>query len=252
MIKHWHYLIPISFLLIGCGTTDDTSPSNGEGSIDLRSYLESEDINKNYQLIYKGEDGTLSNDYYTEVITVSDNLIERSIDGIIDTRIAISDDRLTHTDVALEGDLTVSFYRHVDLGEDLFTQDINHTEVLTIGEQEIGTQSTLGNKTCRLEEALQDFTSGSNVYTGNILKFKCTINATITTHINDEFVGIVNYVNGTEDTTDVSYYYQKENIGLIAALNDDCIPTGMHYPDDSIDNCDEASQRFSYIYYLGD
>jgi len=250
MKKNWLYLIPLSFLMVGCGSTDDTTAS-GDGAIDLRGYFESEAMSKNYQLINKGEDGALTNDYYTEDITVSETRIERAIDGIADTRIDISSDRLSYTDIAPEGDVTVSFYRHVDIGEELFSTDINTTEILKIGEQEIGTQNTLGSRSCKVEEELQDLTSGSNVYTGDILKFKCTKEVTITTQINDEFVGVVSYVNGTEDSVDISYYYQKQNIGLIAALNDDCIPVGMNYPDDTIDVCEATQQRYSYVYYLG-
>jgi len=39
-------------------------------------------------------------------------------------------------------------------------------------------------------------------------------------------------------------------MGLIASINDNCIPTNMNYPDDTIE-CSDENKSYDYIYYLG-
>jgi len=244
------YLIPLSAMIIGCGTTETTSTPNGEGSIDLRSYLEKEDISKNYQLINKEVGQNATPQFYTESTTVSADKVERKIDGISTTIINIGEKKITYTDVSDEGNIETSFYRHVDINDILFSVDINKTQKLMLETVELGTRVELGSNSCKLEEQLKEFTHGSNSWTGDILKIKCTKTTTITTKIKDEFVGTVNYINGTEDSLDISYKYQKKDTGVIASIDDNCIPANMHYPDDSTE-CSDENKSYSYIYYLG-
>jgi len=248
MQKKWLYLIPLSLIIIGCGGTenDTTTTNKGEGSIDLRTYLEKEDSSKNYQLNKKNT----QNQFYTEVTTVTSNKIERKIAGFTNTIINIEDKKLINIDVSDEGNINTSSYRHIDIGDTLFSTDINSTKTLKVGTQEVGTEKTLGTNSCKLTEQLDKFSKGSNSYTGDIIKVKCTKATTITTKVKDEFVGTVNHINGTVDSIDTSYYYQKKDIGLIAHINDDCIPTNMTYPDDST-ACSDEQKTYSYIYYLG-
>lgn len=250
MKKNWLYLIPLSLIIIGCGTTDDNVTNNGEGSIDLRSYLEKEDISKNYQLINKTVSQPLTNQFYTETTTVTTDKIERKLEGITTNTIDIEDKKITITDVSDEGNIVNSFFRYVDLGNSLFSSDINTTEVLKIGDTEVGSRMRVGTNSCKPVKQLTEFTQDSHPYTGDILKIECTKKTTITTKVNSEYVGQVNYVNGTEDSVDISYYYQKKDTGLIASINDDCIPNNMSYPDDTIE-CSDENKSYSYIYYLG-
>ena len=251
MKKNWLYSIPLSILILGCGTTDDTTSNDGEGSIDLRTYFEKEDITKNYQLNNKAVGQALTNQFYTEVSTVTATKIERKIEGITDSTVNIEEKRLTNIDVSDEGNINISYHRNVDMGDTLYTRDINSTQVLTVGSQEVGTQEKLGTDSCKLEEALNGFTQASNTYTGDILKIKCSQETMITTKIKDEFIGTVSYVNGTEDSVDIYYSYYKKDIGLITSINDNCIPTGVVFPDDNNVDCSDGNKSYSYIYYLG-
>jgi len=250
MKKNWLYLIPLSVIIIGCGTTDDNATNNGEGSIDLKSYLEKEDSTKNYQLINKTVGQTLTNQYYTETTTVTTDKIERKLEGITTNIINIEEKKLTITDVSDEGNIVNSFFRHVDLGNSLFSSDINTTKLLKIGNTEVGSRTRVGTYSCKPIEQLTEFIKDSHSYTGDILKTECTKKTTITTKVNSEYIGQVNYLNGTEDSVDISYYYQKKDTGLIASINDDCIPTNMSYPDDTTE-CSDENKSYSYIYYLG-
>ena len=250
MQKNWLYLIPLTLIIIGCGGTDNNTTSNGEGSIDLRTYLEKENITKNYQLTNKLAGQNLTNKYYTEATTVTTNKIERKLEGITNTIVNIEEKKLTNIDVSEEGNINISSYRHIDIGDTLFSTDINSSKTLKVGTQEVGTEKTLGTNSCKLIEKLTSFTQGSNTYTGDILKVKCTKSTTITTKVKDEFVGTVKYINGTEDAVDISYYYQKKDIGLIASINNDCIPVNMNYPDDTTE-CTDENKSYHYIYYLG-
>ena len=91
MKKNYFYLIPLTVLIIGCGGTENDTTNDGEGSIDLRMYLEKEDVSKNYQLNNKVVGQTLTNQYYTEVSTVSETKIERAIEGITDSILNIEE-----------------------------------------------------------------------------------------------------------------------------------------------------------------
>jgi hypothetical protein len=229
---------------------DDENPINGEGSIDLRSYLEKEDITKNYQLINKEVGKALTSQYYTENSVVTAIRVERKLEGITTEIIDIRENNLTLTDVSDEGNVVNVFFRNVNLGETLFSAEINTTKLLKIGSTEVGSQTRMGTSTCVLTEQLTEFTKDSHSYTGDILKTKCTERTTMTTEVKAEFVGQVNYVNGTEDSVDISYLYDKKDVGRIASINDDCIPPNMSYPDDRID-CSDGNKSYSYIYYLG-
>lgn len=250
MKKSWFYFIPLSLLIIGCGSTENNTSIDGEGAIDLRTYLEAEDVTKNYKIEDKVVGQTLTNQYYTEVTAVSDTKIERTLEEITDSVVNIEDKNLTNIDVSDDGNITIGYYRNVDVGDTLFSTDINSTQILKVGSQEVGQTEQLGSNVCQLEEQLDGFTKGSNIYTGDILKLKCTKKTTITTSVKDEFIGTVSYVNGTEDSVDISYTYYKKGLGLIVSTNDDCIPTNMNYPDDTIE-CTEDREGYSYIYYLG-
>ena len=249
MYKKSIYLIPLVLLMVGCGDTTEEK-ADGEGSIDLRTYLEKKDISKNYQLSTKNKEGKLHNNYFTEDITVSATKIERKILTITDTVTNISEKKLTNIESSSEGDISISYFRHVDVGEKLYTTDINKSEILKIGSQEIGIRTTLGDRSCSLKEQLKEFTNGSNAYNGDILKIKCTKDVTITTKVKDEFVGTVSYVNGTEDSIDVNYVYLKKDTGIISSINNDCFPKGANYVDDTAD-CTEGTKTYSYRYYLG-
>ena len=251
MKKNWLYLIPLSLIIIGCGGSDDgASAPDGTGSIDLRTYLEKADISKNYQLINKTVGNPLTSQFYTATTTVTADKIERKLEGITTTTIDIGEKKLTITDVSDEGNIVSSFFRHVDLDNNLFSSDINTTELLKIGDTEVGSRTRIGTNSCKPIEQLTEFTKDSHPYAGDILKTKCTKKTTITTKVKSEFIGQVNYINGTEDSVDISYYYQKKDTGLIASINDDCIPKNMNYPDDTIE-CSDENKSYSYIYYLG-
>lgn len=240
----------IGMFIVGCGTTEDTTSNDGKGSIDLRAYLEKEDITKNYKLKNKAVGQAFSNQFYEEVSTVSETRIERKLEGITNSIININEQNLSYIDVADDVNTTMVYYRYVDVGDTLFSTDINSTKILRVGTQEIGTEEKIGVDSCKLVEELNGFTEGSETYTGDILKVKCTKNTTITTKVKDEFIGSVNYVNGTEDSVDIYFYYQKKDIGLIAAIDNDCISNNGKYPDDTI-QCTDDNMSYSKTYYLG-
>jgi len=252
MRKSLLYIIPLTIIIVGCGSTDDETKVEGEGSIDIRSYFPFESTTKNFQVKSKEINRPLSNDYYTEDITVTDSKIERKILDVTDSILTIEDKRLIETDVSDVGNIDRTLYRYIDVDDTLYSMDINRTEKLRVGEQEIGTRERVGVESCSLEEELSEFSKDSNVYVGNIIKLKCTDTITLTTKIQDEFLGTegINYVNGTEESVDISYRYYKNATGLIAVINDDCIPENMRFPDDTT-VCAEDKKSYEYVYYLG-
>lgn len=245
-------IIPLVIMIVGCGTTDEATKVEGEGSIDIRSYFPFEDTTKNFQVKSKEVNGVLSNEYFTEDITVTDSKIERKILGITDSILTIDDKRLIDTDVSDEGNIDRTLYRYIDVDDTLYSMDINKTEKLSVGEQEIGIRDRVGTESCTLVEELSEFSKDSNIYVGNIIKVKCTDRLTITTKVKDEFLGAegISYVNGTEDSVDIFYRYYKNATGLIAVIDDNCIPENMRFPDDTSE-CEEDRKSYEYIYYLG-
>ena len=250
MKKRNLYLIPLSVLVIGCGSTEDNTTAKGEGAIDLRTYFEKEDISKKYTLINKEVDRDFTRKKYNEDSVVTASKIERRLKDttIITKTIDIGEKNLTLIDVSDEGNIKNVFFRNVDLGETLFTAEINTTQLLKIGNTVVGSQIRVGTNSCKLIEKRSEFIKDSYPYQGDILKTECTKTTTITTKVDSQYVKDVNYINGTEDSVDISYYYQMKDIGLIASINDDCVPPNMTYPDDTI-QCSDKNKSYSYMYY---
>jgi hypothetical protein len=241
--------LPLIFGLVGCGDGSDTSTVGGYGSIDLRSYFPFENVTKNYKVITKKRDEELKEDYITEEISVDDSKIETKIFGVTDSILKIGDEKLVYTDVSAEGNDSTVLYRYVDVGGVIYSKDISKVEKLKEYDQEIGQKSINGTRECILEEELTEFSKDSHFYSGNIIKIKCTNSVTVTTKIKDEYLGQSQYSNNTENVTDISYKYLLNGIGIIASIDDNCIPAGKQYPDDT-KSCAPENREYQYMYYL--
>jgi|GEM_PF-5829648 len=243
--------IPLVLGLIGCG---DGTSSGGQdeivGSIDLRSYFPIESTTKNYKVISKEIGGTEKEEDLTEEILVDDSKIETKIFGVTDNILTVQDNRLVYTNVSADGNISTVLYRYVDVGGVIYSKDISEVEKIELNGEEIGEKSITGTKECILEEELNEFSKDSYIYNGNIIKIKCTNRATVTTKIKDEYLGLSEYVNGTEDFVDIDYRYLLNGTGSIALIDSDCIPEGMKYPDDTVTNCPLEHLKYRYIYYL--
>ena len=240
-------LLPLSLLIIGCG--DSTETTQGKGSLDFKNYLPSSSVSKNYKQVEKKAQIALTNQFYTEVITVDGSTLTTKILGITDNVVTINDDNATLTaiDVANDGNISSTLNRYVDVGYTLVNKDSNTSQTLTLGSQETGTKVRVATLKCTVDEELNGFVRNDNVYTGDILKIKCIETATVTTTIKDEFIGQITDINGSVNVVDIYYLYYKNGVGLVSSIDDNC------YPNDNLSlSCDDSNLTYLYKYYLGD
>ncbi|CAA6825576.1 MAG: Unknown protein [uncultured Sulfurovum sp.] len=237
-------LVPLSFILIGCGDTSNTS------SIDLSTYLETDNMSKNYQKIETKKGEIVTDNTFPTTSIVSNNRVERNFPNNVQVVINIGENTIIKNDISSEGNTSTSFKRLVNVGDTLNYYDVNLTKALEENEQTIGTQNLKGHKTCVLESKLNGFTHETHTYTGDIVRVKCTLDVKVTTTVKDEFLATSNYSNGTVDMVDSFYMHSKKSEGLIAFIDDDClINNNISIPNDN-QACTAQNKNTEYMYYI--
>lgn len=246
MKKNW-ILLPLSVIIIGCGS--DSTTSTTKGSIDISTYLESKSTSKNYQEVNKDKGEAQSRTSFTEESIVTTNKVERRIKNVTDSIITISESKVTKNDISTEGNVTTAFKRYVDVNATLFLYDINVTKPIVIEGNEVGTQDIKGTRTCKLVDNLDGFTHMEYTFTGDIVKVKCTKDVSITRNIKSEFIDVLEGVDGsTVKVIDIFYMYSKKSTGLIAKIDDDCSNEQGITNDAS--TCPEENQSYEYTYFV--
>ncbi len=241
MKKSLIYIVTVIFL-IGCG-------SNGkEGTtIDVANYYPTKNIVKSFYMITDSGD----NSQYDEDISIDRGVIIVKVDDIIKRTININDNEILQKDS--DDNLTKTMKRYIKAGAILYTlpkskviKDIKFEDTI------LGHKSIESTTTCRLEGILDKLDNYDIKYSGDILKFKCIENKKIITEIKENLPEYIDLHDGEEKSDyDISYFYMKKDIGLIAKIDDDCIVEdkgGSTRVDDTSLKCKE--RRYTHTFYL--
>jgi len=234
------YLIIVT-IFWGCG-----SASENRISIDISNYYPNKNIIKSFYKITDSGD----NDLYDEHISIDKNSITVKVDGIIKRTITINSSDIREKDS--DNNLTKVIQKVVKVGAIAYT--IPQSRVvkdIKVENTILGHESIESIKTCRLETHIDRLDSYDIKYSGDILKFKCVEDKTIVTKVKDNLPEYINLTDGQEKSDyDISYFYMKKNIGLIAKINDDCIVEnkGIQRINDLSTQCKE--KRYTHTFFL--
>ena len=241
MKKNLISIIALLFL-IGCG--------NGGGetiSIDVANYYPNENIVKSFYMITDSGDNSL----YDEVISIDKSIITVKVDNLIKRTIDINDNDIIQKDS--DDNLTKIMKRYIKVGGELYSlpkskiiEDIKFEDTI------LGNKSIESTTTCRLERKMDRLDDYNIKYSGDILKFKCIEDKKIITKLKENLPDYINLHDGEERSDyNISYFYMKRDIGLIAKIDDDCIVEdkyGNRRVDDTNLKCKE--RRYTHTFYL--
>ncbi|MCH9739397.1 MAG: hypothetical protein K0U38_00955, partial [Epsilonproteobacteria bacterium] len=222
MNKLWLPIVVI-LTLAGCGSNS----KSGE-RVDLVQYLPQMNMTKEYTEVQK-EDIDIDHNDYTETITIGSNTVTTKVDGSPTQIVTYSNDEIN---LQLIGDKnrTKIMTRHARVGDTVIEyvqRDI--TDILTVGSQQVGEQTTKLEETCIFESILNEYTIYFYQYENydenhDIVKLKCTTKTIVDTQVDVEYVDAVTYENGTIESKDnTSYIYLQKELGHIATIDNDCI-----------------------------
>lgn len=217
MNKNYFTLVLAIILFTGCGSSSSNDAKNdGTGAIDLAEYYPSKSMTKTISVVKRnGDDVTKS--HHDEIIDVTGKTISTTINTKLTSKVVISDKNITITD--LEDNETMSIYRHVDIGDTLFSTKKKITE-----NRELGKVTLDFNGNCKIKSKESKFEKQDNVYTGDLLKVECIIEGTITYDVKPLLIDVVpKDLNGSHPYYNVLYSYVKKGLGEVASIDDDCI-----------------------------
>ena len=242
--KTYIALALVATLFSACGSSDSKN-NDGKGEIDLRDYYPSKSMTKTFSSTERVGD-KVSTRREDEIINVTNNVITTTVDTNVTERVVFSDTNITLTD--LEDNEVYSIYRHVDIGDKIFSKKINSTENVTIGKI-----TTAIEATCKLKSKESKFEKNDNVYTGDLLKIDCVTEGTVTYDINaDSLDFVADDLNGSHPIYDTSSYYIAKGLGEVAEIDNNCIPiNGVPLVDDRKEGeeCKDI-KNYNYRFYL--
>jgi hypothetical protein len=235
----------VSFTIVtifwGCGSTSD----NGV-SIDISNYYPNKNMIKSFYKITDSDD----NDLYDEHISIDKNTITVKVDDVIKRTITINSSDIREIDS--DDNLTKVIKKVVKLGAIAYTLPKSRVvKDIKVENTILGHESIESIKTCRLEGHIDKLNNYDIKYSGDILKFKCIEDKTIVTKVKENLPDYINLTNGQKKSDyDISYFYMKKNIGLIAKINDDCIVDnkGTKRINDLSAQCKE--KKYTHIFFL--
>ncbi len=229
-------------LLIGCGSDGTKSTT-----IDVANYYPNKNMVKSFYVITDSGD----NSQYDEEIYIDKGIITVKVDDIIKRTITINDNEIIQKDS--DDNLTKIMERYIKAGGVLYTlpkskiiKDIKFEDTI------LGHKSIESTTTCRLEGTIDKLDNYDIKYSGDILKFKCIEDKKIITKLKEDLPDYINLHDGEEKSDyDISYFYMKKDVGLIAKIDDDCIvedkANGTRVNDTSL-RCKE--RRYTHTFYL--
>ena len=243
MKKSLMYITTIA-LLTGCGSSSDKT------KIDIASYLPIKSVEKSYLQTTQGDGGNV----IKESVTVADKVITiKGENNVTSKTLTIEDDTIIVVDKIKES--IKSYKRNISVGSNLYSSTIGPiTEDINFNNRKIATKTTKTVKRCNFEDELDALNDYSINYSKDILKFKCTEIKTVTTKVEDNLPSYITLKDGeVQEGYNVSYFYLKKDIGLIADINDNCIvqKNDINATDDRVIDCIEGTKEYSYKLLLG-
>ena len=243
-------LIGSIIALAGCG-----SSSSGGKKIDMKSYLPTSSMTKEYTRVRK-IDGKLTTHYHKDSVAVNSNSVSIKEDGKLNRLFTIKNDEIdvkylsdvNHTKVItrkLNKDDTVSDYLKAD-----------EVEILKIGSQRVGEKHTKIEEKCTVDSMINRYEKFFFEYINyddehDIMKIKCITKKIIETKIDKEYADSVSYTNSViESKDDISYVYLQKGLGMIATINDDCLASkSPDIIDDTLSPKKCLDARYEYDLY---
>lgn len=247
MKKHYLYLT-LAIFFIGCGSSNNSTQTiinDGTGDIDLVSYFPTESTTRLYSTVdrYGSNDTDVDTTYSSEEVLVETNKITTKEDNTI-TEIVTYDDTNITTLMVSDKNETQTIYRHVDIGDTIstFQSDFNTSN-------DLGMIQGTYNLQCTVESKESSFSKNDHAYSGDLLKVKCINQGDLTYTIKPDLLMYITDLNGTHEHYDVSYLYLKEDVGVVASINDNCIPNEkiLSVIDDRQTDCNQT--LYTYDFY---
>jgi len=246
MNRKYLSLILAGLLLTACGSSSSSKKNDGNGAIDLKDYYPNESMTKTF-INTKSDKAGKNKSHYDEIIQVSDNIITYTIDTKITEKVVFTDKNITTTSIDDNETEIDSMFRHVDIGDTLFSKKMENSE-----NNDLGKINIVLNTNCNLKSKEKKFESGDNIYNGDLLKIECISEGKVTYDIKKTILdaGVATDLNGTHNIYDTSYYYLQKDIGEVASINDDCIPNSKLplVVNDKEETCN--TKQYDYEFYL--
>lgn len=228
-------------LFTGCGGSSSSSKKNdGKGDIDFAAYYPEKSMTKTFLTTWRdGEESERS--HYDQIIEVIGQTITITKNTDEVAKIVISDTNITTTD---DGESN-SMYRHVDIGDTIFSSSFK--EVLN---EDLGKTTINTTYECKLVSKVEQFEEGDNTYVGDLLKVECIDQGTSIIEVKAALANVVrDDINGSHVLYDKSYFYFKKGLGIVAEVNNDCVThSELEIINDNEKEC--VKEKYEYEFYL--
>jgi len=214
------FFLLLPFFFMACGDSD--SEESSVPSIDMVDYYPTQDMSKSF-LKTEQDKYNSTRKIYTKVITINQNKIKSKTSNEKEETIIFNLKNIQEL-----GDINKTMKRFLSMGEEFYTLKIKTPlEDIMLGEILLGTKHKTSVKTCRLEEKMDKVNINGIPYENDILKFKCISDSKMVTNMEENIPDYITLRDSTvQNDYDVSYFYMKREVGLIALVNKDCMVIG--------------------------
>jgi len=249
MNKKYISLVVSAVLLSACGGSSSSKNNDGKGSIDFAKYYPNKSMTKTFSSVERNGDELL-NSHNEEIIEVVGNTITTTEDGEVLDKVVISDKNITTTYFDKEDGNTVdTMFRHVDVGDTLFSEETKFSE-----STDLGHITTKINHVCKIKSKESKFEKNDHIYTGDLLKVECISEGEMIYNIKQTILdaGVAADLNGSHSIYNKAYVYFQKDIGNVAFIDDDCI-TNAKLPmivNDKAKSSECIKKQYDYEFYL--
>jgi len=219
MNKKYISLVVVALLLSACGGSSSSSKNDGKGDIDLAEYYPSKSMTKTYSSVERDGDD-VDTSHYEELIEVKGNTITTTVNSKLEEKVVFSDTNITTTSFDEDGKEVYSTFRHVDLGDTIYSKKMTSSE-----NSDLGKITSNVDFTCKVKSKESKFEKNDHLYTGDLLKIECIDEGEIVYDIKQTLLdaGVASDLNGSHSIYNTSYVYLKKGIGEVAFIDDDCV-----------------------------
>jgi len=250
MNKKYISLVVVALLLTACGGSSSSSSSknDGKGDIDLTEYYPSKSMTKTYSSVKRDGDN-VDTSHYNEIIEVVGNTITTTVDTKVSEKSVFSDTNITTTSFDEDGNKVYSTFRHVDLGDTIYSKKMTSSK-----NTDLGKVTTKVDSTCQVKSKESKFEKNDHLYTGDLLKIECISEGEVIYDIKQTLLdaGVASDLNGSHSIYNTSYVYLKKGIGEVASVDDDCV-TNAKLPmvvNDKAEPTECVKKQYEYEFYL--